>query len=51
MRGLDPCIHLLGKKYGKDAISDCEEWMDPRVKPAGDIRGGEVMNQTNWKTL
>jgi hypothetical protein len=25
--------------------------MDPRVKPAGDIRGGEVMNQTNWKTL
>ena len=26
MRGLDPRIHLLG-------VSDCEEMMDPRVKP------------------
>ena len=37
MRGLDPRIHLLGKNYGY-----CEEWMDPRVKPAGDTRDREV---------
>ena len=42
MRGLDPRIHLLGKNYGY-----CEEWMDPRVKPAGDSCGREAMNQTN----
>jgi hypothetical protein len=32
MRGLDPRIYRLGKKYGKGATGHCEEWMDPRVK-------------------
>jgi hypothetical protein len=43
MRGLDPRIHLLGKRIcAKTRQGNREESMDRRVKPAGDARGREA---------
>jgi hypothetical protein len=44
MRGLDPRIHPLEQKHlGKDRTM--AKKMDPRVKPAADIRGGGALTQ------
>jgi hypothetical protein len=34
--GLTRASISSAKYYGKDATGHCEEWMDPRLKPAGD---------------
>jgi hypothetical protein len=42
--GLDPAIHPLRKNL-------LRRMMDPRVKPAGDACGYEMLNQADRKVL
>ena len=44
MRGLDPRIHPLEQKHLGNNRRMAKK-MDPRVKPAADIRGGGAFNQ------
>ena len=44
MRGLEPRIHPLEQKHLGNNRRMAKK-MEPRVKPAGDIRGGGALNQ------